>query len=84
MINLRGLGNIDHHRNIKGSKEASEAAGIEKRKKELQDALKKLTPRQARKYLEEEYGRDIDDPAEKEIIELLTEEIKNKADKFSS
>jgi len=82
MVNLRGLGSSSHHTNIGAAGQAGEAAVIEKKKKEIRDKLKNLSPREARKQLEKEYGRNIDDPGEREIIEHLTEEIKKNAEKL--
>lgn len=83
MVNLRGLGTSDAHlSNIGASAQAGETAAVEKKKKEIRDKLANLTPREARKMLEKEYGRNIDDPGEQEIIEKLTEEIRKNADKF--
>ena len=83
MVNLRGLGTADSHlSNIGASAQAGQAAAVEKKKQEIRDQLRKLTPREARKMLEKEYGRNIDDPGEQEIIEKLTEEIRKNAEKF--
>ncbi|MFH1429438.1 MAG: hypothetical protein ABIH39_06810 [Candidatus Margulisiibacteriota bacterium] len=83
MVNLRGLGSGHNLDNIGASSQAGAAAAAkQKKKEELKERLKNLTPREARKHLEKEIGRDIDDPAEREIINKLTEEIRNNAEKY--
>ncbi|MFA5928439.1 MAG: hypothetical protein WC838_03970 [Candidatus Margulisiibacteriota bacterium] len=82
MGNVHGLGDMGQHMNIGAAGQAGEVARLEKIKKEIRSKLKNLTPREARKKLEMEYGRDISDPAEKEIIEQLTEEIQKNAEKL--
>jgi hypothetical protein len=82
MVNLRGVGDMGHP-SVGAMNQAGEAKTVEeKKKKELRDKLKNLSSRDARKGLEEEFGREINDPHEREAIEHITENIRKNADKF--
>jgi len=82
MIDIRGVkGDISHHitsAEVQAGTATALSAKREKTKKELDD----LNGKKVRKRLEKEYGRFIDDPAEREILDRLADEIKNNADKF--
>jgi hypothetical protein len=81
-MDIRGISGDISVNNLGALQQAGDAAAVEKKKEKIRKDLKDLTDREARKRLEKEYGRDIEDPGEKEIVEKLAEEIRKNAEKF--